>query len=141
MTKLQQHSSQCLFIVTLDLIDVDKMTYKVENAVTGHTFSVKSVPDYEALEDMPCSIRVSAETILLSSQPLAHTEALLINDAGLRLVMGSTEGYLYSSDKSAPVLDEIHVNFCEERGGIVLTDLNKNLLVHYSDSRNGHDED
>lgn len=90
---------------------------------------------------MPCSIRVSAETILLSSQPLGHTEALLINDAGLRLVMGSTEGCLYSSDKSAPVLDEIHVNFCEERGGIVLTDLNKNLLVHYSDSRNGHDED
>lgn len=141
MTKLQQHSSQCLFIVTLDLIDVDKMTYKVENAVTGHAFSVKSVPDYEAVEDMPCSIRVSAETILLSSQPLGYTEALLINDAGHRLVMGSTEGYLYSSDKSAPVLDEIHLNFCEERGGIVLTDLNKNLLVHYSDSRNGHDED
>lgn len=142
MPKLLEHSSQCLFRITLDAVEQDKMTYSVENYVTGHIFDVKSVPEYVDVEHMSHSIRISAETILLSAQPLTLIEGLLINEAGYRLFMGREEGYLYSSDESAPVLHAIDINLCENTGGIVLTDINKNILVDYgSAKKSGHDED
>ena len=138
MPKLLEHSSQCLFRITLEGVKQDEMTYGVENYITGHIFEVMSVPEYVNVEHMSYSLRISSETIILSTQPLALTEALVINEAGYRLFMGREEGYLYSSDESAPVLHAIDINLCEKTGGIVLTDVNKNILVDYDSAKQLH---
>lgn len=139
MTKLLAHNSQALFRITLDEVEEARITYEVENLLTGHIFLAMSVPEYVDVDLMPHSLRVSSETILLSSQPLALTEAFVINEAGYRLFMGREEGRLFSSDESAPVVEAIEINLCEASGGIVLTDVYKNILVDYDNAKNVSD--
>lgn len=135
MTKLLDHNSQALYRVSLESVEEAKITYEVENLFTGHIFLAMSVPEYVDVEIMPYSLRVSSETILLSTQVLALPEAFVINEAGYRLFMGREEGYLFSSDESAPVVEAIEINLCEATGGIVLTDVYKNLLVNYDSAK------
>lgn len=139
MAKLDSYSSQCLFIVSLDLSDSSLQTYSVKNVMTGEVFTVKAVQEYTALEDMSHATRVHAETLILSDKALSFTDALIINEAAIRVLMGHEEGYLFSSDLTAPVLKEIHVCFCGEIGGIILADANQNILVEYNLAPRKHD--